>query len=164
MRPSGRTANGSGTWVYPCPITGCWLWGGYADRGYGRFGDKRSRKSYWAHRYAWELMKGPIPAGLQIDHRCRQRSCVNPEHLDLVTGPENTRRSLPYQELKTHCKYGHPLVPENLLNTSNGERFCKTCAARRSTALRSDPEYRERERQKNRERMRRYRAEGRYKK
>lgn len=78
---------------------GCWLWTGVVkDDGYGLFRDgKRSPKQ--AHRVAYESVYGPIPAGMQIDHLCRVRSCINPEHLQPVTPKENARRSrLTFQE------------------------------------------------------------------
>jgi HNH endonuclease len=68
---------------------GCWLWTGAIDRGYGQFvwnGRKR------AHRVAYELIIGPIPEGLELDHLCRNKSCVRPEHLEPVTKAENIRR------------------------------------------------------------------------
>lgn len=72
----------------------CWLWGGSIDRdgyGYLSHGDKKSAR---AHRVLYELEVGPIPEGLEIDHRCRVRNCVNPKHLEPVTGAENQRRRI----------------------------------------------------------------------
>ncbi len=65
---------------------GCWIWRGRAEAGYGLAG-----KTY-AHRLSWELHRGAIPAGLHIDHLCFVKTCVNPDHLELVTGAENARR------------------------------------------------------------------------
>lgn len=69
----------------------CWLWTGFTHDGYGSFtvtrGDTRR-----AHRYAWETLVGPVPAGLVIDHLCRVRNCVNPDHMETVSVWENTRR------------------------------------------------------------------------
>lgn len=62
----------------------CWLWTGATNNGYGRYGAKD-----WAHRFAYELVRGPIPLGLEIDHRCRNRLCVNPDHLRLATRKQN---------------------------------------------------------------------------
>ena len=78
-----------------------------------------------AHRVAYELQVGPIPVGLQLDHLCRVRSCVNPAHLEPVTSAENTRRGL--RAMKTHCPQGHPYAGENLLIRPTGQRRCRTC-------------------------------------
>lgn len=75
------------------PVTGCWLWKYHLDRdGYGRV--KAGRKSYGAHRFAFIAARGPIPEGLQIDHLCRNRACINPDHMELVVCLENIRRGL----------------------------------------------------------------------
>lgn len=74
--------------ISPEPNTGCWLWlGTLSDNGYGIYAHRR------AHRIAFEQMKGGIPPGLDLDHLCRVRCCVNPEHLEPVTRKENCRRS-----------------------------------------------------------------------
>lgn len=76
----------------PCPITGCWIWtGSLATRGYGVL--KVNGKSRLAHRWIYEQTKGPIPAGLVLDHyRCDNKLCVNPDHLRPVTNRENVLR------------------------------------------------------------------------
>lgn len=72
----------------------CWLWTGGVGRGYGIFyrGADRGGSFTVAHRYAYEALVGPIPAGLTLDHLCRVRGCVNPAHLEPVTQAENVRR------------------------------------------------------------------------
>lgn len=77
----------------------CWLWTGSTTKaGYGMFGaGRRGMGNLYAHRYSYEWAKGPIPAGLHIDHLCRVRNCVNPAHLEAVTQGENNRRARPYR-------------------------------------------------------------------
>lgn len=76
--------------VYPCPMSGCWLWGGFLDRdGYGQYTAVQGTTAR-AHRVAYELLVGAIPAGLELDHLCRNRACVNPEHMRVATRRENT--------------------------------------------------------------------------
>jgi hypothetical protein len=74
----------------PC---GCWLWTGYRDRkGYAKIRNDQGKK-VWAHRFSYEMHNGPIQEGMTVDHTCRRTSCVNPDHLELVTLEENNRRA-----------------------------------------------------------------------
>jgi hypothetical protein len=93
----------------------CWIFtGSHLPTGYGQFWLDGTMRS--AHRVSYELHVGKIPDGLQLDHLCRVRSCINPAHLEPVTLQENNRRGR-----KTHCKYGH-------LRTDIGKRtVCREC-------------------------------------
>lgn len=109
-------------------ITGCWNWTGFRNSdGYGGFCNNGI--SQGAHRIAYEHWNGDIPKGLQIDHLCRNRSCVNPAHLEIVTLQENVRRGETgkYNKDKTHCKHGHKFTLENTRITKVTERVCRTC-------------------------------------
>ncbi len=101
----------------------CWNWTAYKNtKGYGRFAVEASRQVL-AHRLAWEWENGPVPDGLELDHLCRNRACVNPDHLEPVTHTENVRRSA---AARTHCRNGHPFDEGNTA-LSQGHRRCRTC-------------------------------------
>lgn len=101
----------------------CWLWTGpLTELGYARVTINGHRT--YAHRHAYQLLVGPIPEGLELDHVCRNRACVNPAHLEPVTHQENAARGL-MGRLKTHCPQGHALVPGNL--AKDRHRKCLTC-------------------------------------
>ena len=107
-------------------VGGCWAWRGTISRkGYGMFWPTAVATP--AHRYSYERLIGPIPKGLQIDHLCRNRSCVNPEHLEPVTAKENQLRSPFDPAAKSHCKYGHEYTPENTQVNPRGARVCRAC-------------------------------------
>jgi len=110
---------------------GCWIWTAAKTNGYGVVSIAgRLRR---AHRVVYEALVGPIPAGLEIDHLCRNRACVNPAHLEPVTGTENILRSTSPSATharQTHCKLGHEFTPENTYLRKRGhktERFCRAC-------------------------------------
>lgn len=111
----------------------CWYWIGAIDsHGYGSIRDGSHQRG--AHRVAYELLRGAIPEGLQIDHLCENRSCVNPDHLEAVTQAENVRRSAA-SEPRRACPQGHPYSGDNLLDYPSGRRcrICKAGTRRRST-------------------------------
>jgi hypothetical protein len=101
---------------------GCWEWTGWHNtKGYARVqidGDHQG-----VHRVIYELVIGPIPAGMTLDHLCRNTACVNPWHLEPVSLSENVRRQ---HAARTHCKRGHAFTPENTRHRPQG-RVCITC-------------------------------------
>lgn len=112
------------------PETGCWQWTACLSRaGYGRF-HVAGQSPAMAHRYAYEVLVGPIPIGLQLDHLCRVRRCVNPAHLEPVTVRENLLRGdtiTAARAAQTHCGSGHALSPDNTYIKPNGCRNCREC-------------------------------------
>jgi hypothetical protein len=105
---------------------GCWIWtggrGGY-EKSYGTFFD--GTRTVRAHRWAYCRWVGEIPVGLELDHRCRVRLCVNPKHLEPVTRLENMRRSPP--RFSNFCDRAHPMFGPNLRRSPNGKRICRAC-------------------------------------
>jgi HNH endonuclease len=114
---------------------GCWEWiGAKWARGYGIFIQPGTQKHLAAHRWGYEHLVGPIPEGLELDHLCRNRSCVNPAHLEPVTHLENVRRGLvrlngQREREKTHCPAGHLYDEKNTHVNDRGWRRCRACNA-----------------------------------
>lgn len=118
----------------------CWEWTAARDQdGYGFLtvqtghGATRKRTTRRAHRVLYEMLVGPIPDGLVIDHLCRNPGCVRPLHLEPVTNAENLRRGEHAGRRKTHCPQGHPYSGENLYVWRDGGRRCRRC--QRASAL-----------------------------
>ena len=113
---------------------GCWIWqSAKYPTGYGhiRFG----KKSAYAHRVFYELIFGNIPEGKELDHLCRNPSCVNPFHLEAVTHQVNMQRGIwpggrgfaAWAKKNTHCGRGHPMTDDNLYYRKSGKRACRAC-------------------------------------
>lgn len=129
--------------------TGCWIWQkALGGGGYGQFGIGDTVR--YAHRFAYELWVGPIPAGMTIDHLCHSndptcpggecvhRRCCNPAHLEVVTRGENVLRGVGFAAVnarKTHCPQGHEYTPENtFVVKATGWRNCRKCGRERCRA------------------------------
>lgn len=140
---------GRGKWSRPLPSDrfwarvdksapgGCWLWTGcVCSDGYGTIGV--DGKTWLTHRYSWLVIHGrEIPEGLVLDHLCKVRRCVNPDHLEPVTIRVNALRSdsPPARHArKTHCVNGHEFTPENTSLSRKGHRICRTCDRRYDAA------------------------------
>ena len=117
---------------------GCWNWTACrSPKGYGLFGFAGRLRP--AHRLAYEVLVGPIPKGLTIDHLCRNRACIRPSHLEPVTNRENIYRGYAPSAVnarKTHCHAGHPLNGANLYVEPSGKRVCRSCRRLRSRSYR----------------------------
>jgi hypothetical protein len=107
---------------------GCWLWTRYRDRaGYGRWASPQWPGDVYAHRIAYRMEVGPIPADYEVDHLCFVPACVNPAHLEAVTLAENRRLRRP-RPLTTECAHGHAMDEANTyVNPNNGSRHCRAC-------------------------------------
>lgn len=121
----------------------CWLWTASKQKtGYGQF-FVTHRKMVYAHRLAYELLRGPIQPGLHLDHLCRNRACVNPAHLEPVTNRINVLRGKTIaakNAAKIHCKNGHPFTAENTWfykGKREGGRQCRSCYIERARKRRS---------------------------
>lgn len=105
----------------------CWTWtGARLTNGYGSFITAWPSKTV-AHRWAYEQLVADVPAGLDLDHLCRNRACVNPWHLEPVTRKVNLARGIHANAVKSECRHGHPYTAENTRMNHRGARECITC-------------------------------------
>ncbi len=123
-------------WI-PEPNTGCWLWlGKLTPLGYSRI---RNPVGAFGHRVAWELYRGPIPAGMVIDHICRERSCVNPDHLRVVSrrtnAVENSLCFVAINAQKKRCVHGH-IFDRLRVHGNRKFRACSKCEAAKAREFR----------------------------
>lgn len=124
--------------VHPILKTPCWIWLTGKSKGYGRM--KVAGEMKGAHVVVYEMTRGPVPAGLYLDHLCRNRCCVNPDHLEPVTNAENVLRGegpTAVNKRKTACKKGHPLDKANTYIRPDGNRTCKKCNLRSVAAYKN---------------------------
>lgn len=116
--------------ILPITESGCWLWmSALAGSDYPYVTLMNPKRLRRAHRVVYEMLKERIPEGLQLDHLCRVRACVNPDHLEPVTGQENRRRA---HVLVTHCKHGHEFTGDNVriwkrTDRAGIKRQCTVC-------------------------------------
>lgn len=110
--------------------SGCWETDlSKTTKGYARIRVSRTTRTD-AHRIVYEAVFGPIPEALVIDHLCRNRGCVNPQHMEAVESRENTLRGegpSAQNARKTHCPRDHEYTPENTYISPKGKRSCRTC-------------------------------------
>lgn len=132
--PMTREQREMAFWARVRKSDGCWTWTGHIDAcGYGRY------NLLLAHRISYEAVNGPIPPRLTIDHLCRNRRCVNPDHLECVSIGENVLRGIGPAAMnarKTHCPLGHEYSPSNTWISKEGYRACRTCNAKRGRVRR----------------------------
>lgn len=116
-------------WAKVTKTDSCWLWNGrMTPDGYGRRSWRGKEVS--VHKIVYSLLVADVPQGLVIDHLCRTRSCVNPEHMEIVTNRENVLRGIGIPAInkrKTHCKRGHELNEVNSRIDKRGGRYCELC-------------------------------------
>ena len=113
--------------ISPEPNSGCWLWAGAKTGSNGPYGLTRepvTQRKIGAHRFIYEFVNGSIPQGMELDHKCRNRFCVNPDHLEAVTHKENVHRGL--SAPKNRCINGHEKPfgkPCKICNTERARRY-----------------------------------------
>lgn len=118
---------------YEIQSNGCWNWKGHlGSGGYGRCNNRAGQSL--AHRAFYTILKGDIPDGMQLDHLCRNRMCVNPDHLEPVNQKDNQLRGVlargkPNSTRKDFCRRGHPMKGDNVRYYKNGKYTLRMCVA-----------------------------------
>lgn len=129
----------------------CWEWKGYRSSGYGLLWDRENKRNVYVHRFAKSLAVGrDLSSDENLHHSCTNRLCANPRHLVIVSRSEHKSD---YDRL-THCKRGHEFTPENTKIVKGSQQVCLTCRRENQSRLRkekrrTDPEWREKERQRH---------------
>ncbi len=120
----------------------CWMWKASIRNGYGIFNLYKG-VYLMAHRLSVAIARGECPVELTVDHLCKVRHCVNPDHLEMVTLIENTMRGncpMAQNARKTHCEHGHLLEGDNLyVKQRTGARCCRECERGRDKRRQRDP-------------------------
>ena len=127
---------------YVVTETGCWEWtGGRTYHGYARvYPDGRSKPSISAHVWFYERLVGKVPPGMELDHLCRNRICVNPAHMEVVTHKVNTLRGnnpCAINARATVCSRGHEFADHTYIEPKTGYRYCRVCMTIRQREYRA---------------------------
>jgi len=133
LRPELGMTEAERFWAKVQKSEGCWLWTARKNNGYGSFSLTDSNATVFAHRWAYQSIVGPVPEGTELDHLCRTRACVRPDHLEPVAHRENVLRGeglAAKQARKTHCPKGHEYTSENTRRYA-GRRYCRQCGRER---------------------------------